>query len=106
MHTVDTKKLEAQVYDALATIYDPEIPVNIVELGLVYDVSVTKDGGVMILMTLTAPNCPEAEGIPVEVETKVGNMPEVTHAKAMITFDPPWNQDMMSEAAKLELGMF
>ena len=87
------------------TIYDPEIPVNIYELGLIYDVVINEDGDVRISMTLTSPNCPVAESLPVDVENKVKTLDEVNSCLVLITFDPPWTTDNMSEVAKLELGM-
>jgi FeS assembly SUF system protein len=98
--------LEQKAKEALREIFDPEIPVNIYDLGLVYEVKATASGDVAVLMTLTAPNCPEAESIPVEVEKKLEEIPEINKAKALITFDPPWDKSMMSDNAKLELGMF
>ena len=89
----------------LKTIYDPEIPVDIYELGLIYDVMVNTDDEVKILMTLTTPNCPVAESLPMEVEEKIRSIDEVADCEVEITFDPPWTQDLMSEEAKLELGM-
>lgn len=89
----------------ICEIYDPEVPVNIYELGLIYDIQVSDEGDVEIEMTLTSPNCPVAETLPVEVEEKVKIIEEVRKVKVNITFDPPWDKDMMSEAAKLELGM-
>ena len=89
----------------LKTIYDPEIPVDIYELGLIYDVLVNEDKEVKILMTLTSPNCPVAESLPVEVEEKVKSIDAISDVEVEITFDPPWTQDLMSEEAKLELGM-
>ncbi|NVK27214.1 MAG: SUF system Fe-S cluster assembly protein [Flavobacteriia bacterium] len=100
------QKLGEDVVDVLRTIYDPEIPVDIYELGLVYDVNVSEEGDVHVLMTLTSPNCPVAESLPVEVEEKVKTIDIVTTAEVEITFDPPWTKDMMSEEARLELGMF
>lgn len=91
--------------EIICGIYDPEIPVNIYALGLIYDVQVSDEGAVAIEMTLTSPNCPVAETLPVEVEEKVKVIENVTTVKVNITFDPPWNKDMMSEEAKLELGM-
>lgn len=99
-------ELRAQVLDALSTVYDPEIPVNIKELGLIYDVLVDKDGRVGIRMTLTAPACPAAQSLPVEVKHKAAAVPGVTSAKVEIVWDPPWDKDRMSEAAKLELGLW
>ena len=88
----------------IKTIFDPEIPVDVYELGLIYDVFVNEDRDVKIIMTLTTPNCPVAETLPVEVEEKVKSIDDVRNAEVEITFDPPWTQDMMSEEAKLELG--
>jgi FeS assembly SUF system protein len=101
----DTKELGEKIVRVLKTIYDPEIPVDIYELGLIYDVFVNEDNDVKILMTLTSPNCPVAESLPVEVEEKVKSLDLVNDARVEITFDPPWTQDLMSEEAKLELGL-
>ena len=103
--TIDTKVLGDKIVRVLKTIFDPEIPVDIYELGLIYDVFVNEDFDVKILMTLTSPNCPVAESLPLEVEEKVKSIKEVKGAEVEITFDPPWTQDLMSEEAKLELGM-
>lgn len=103
--TIDTNILGDKIVRVLKTIYDPEIPVDIYELGLIYDVFVNEDYDVKILMTLTTPNCPVAETLPLEVEEKVKSLNEVKDAEVEITFDPPWTQDLMSEEAKLELGM-
>jgi FeS assembly SUF system protein len=103
---VKMAELRPLVLDALATIFDPEIPVNIKELGLIYDVLVDKDGRVGVRMTLTAPACPAAQSLPVEVRSKAAGVPGVTDAKVEIVWDPPWDKDRMSEAAKLELGMW
>jgi len=103
--TVDTQELGEKIVIVLKTIYDPEIPVDIYELGLIYDVFVNEDKEVKILMTLTSPNCPVAETLPVEVEEKVKSLDLVKDAEVEITFDPPWTQDLMSEEAKLELGL-
>ena len=103
--TIDTVELGDKIVRVLKTIYDPEIPVDIYELGLIYDVFVNEDNDVKILMTLTSPNCPVAETLPVEVEEKVKSLDMVKDAEVEITFDPPWTQDLMSEEAKLELGM-
>jgi FeS assembly SUF system protein len=94
------------VLDALSTVFDPEIPVNIRELGLIYDVLVDKDGRVGVRMTLTAPACPAAQSLPVEVQQKAATVPGVTEAKVEIVWDPPWGKEMMSEAAKLQLGLW
>lgn len=103
--TIDTTDLGEKIVRVLKSIYDPEIPVDIYELGLIYDVFVNEDQEVKILMTLTTPNCPVAETLPVEVEEKVKTLEEVNDAMVEITFDPPWSQDLMSEEAKLELGL-
>ncbi|WP_350284198.1 SUF system Fe-S cluster assembly protein [uncultured Croceitalea sp.] len=103
--TIDTTELGDKIVRVLKTIYDPEIPVDIYELGLIYDVFVNEDNDVKILMTLTSPNCPVAETLPVEVEEKVKSLDAVKDAEVEITFDPPWSQELMSEEAKLELGM-
>ena len=102
---IDTAKLGEKIVGVLKTIYDPEIPVDIYELGLIYDVFVNKDYDVKILMTLTTPNCPVAETLPLEVEEKIKSLNDVKSAKVEITFDPPWTHELMSEEAKLELGM-
>ena len=102
---MDTSILGEKIVRTLKTIFDPEIPVDIYELGLIYDVLVNEDFEVKILMTLTTPNCPVAESLPKEVEEKVKSLDEVKSAEVEITFDPPWTQDLMSEEAKLELGM-
>lgn len=103
--TIDTNELGEQVVRVLKTIYDPEIPVDIYELGLIYDVFVNENSDVKILMTLTTPNCPVAESLPMEVEEKVKSIDMVNDVEVEMTFDPPWSQDLMSEEAKLELGM-
>ena len=95
---------EKAVWDMLRSCYDPEIPVDVFELGLIYDVFVSENNDVKILMTLTSPNCPVAETLPIEIEEKVKTIEEVNNAEVEITFDPIWTQDMMSEEAKLELG--
>jgi len=97
--------LESEVIDVLHSCFDPEIPVNIYELGLVYNVKVDPLGKVEIQMTLTSPNCPVAEDLPLEIEAKVKAIPGVTGSRVEIVFEPPWDPAMMSEAAKLELGM-
>ncbi|WP_323787606.1 iron-sulfur cluster assembly protein [Psychroserpens sp.] len=103
--TIDTNVLGEKIVRVLKTIFDPEIPVDIYELGLIYDVFVNEDYEVKILMTLTTPNCPVAETLPLEVEEKVKSLNDVKTAEVEITFDPPWSQDLMSDEAKLELGM-
>ena len=102
---IDAQELGEKIVRVLKTIYDPEIPVDIYELGLIYDVLVNEDNEVKILMTLTSPNCPVAETLPVEVEEKVKSLDAVSDAEVEITFDPPWTQELMSEEAKLELGL-
>lgn len=101
---INTAELGEKIVKVLKTIYDPEIPVDIYELGLIYDVFVSEDYKVKILMTLTTPNCPVAETLPVEVEDKVKSISLVKDAEVEITFDPPWSQELMSEEARLELG--
>ena len=101
----DPAIIERQVIEALQTVYDPEIPVDIYALGLIYGVRVSPDGAVQVRMTLTAPNCPAAQELPAEIESKVWSVAGVTDAKVDIVFDPPWDRDLMSEAAKLKLGL-
>lgn len=102
---VDAAALRERVIDALRTVFDPEIPVNIYELGLIYGVEVSDDGAVEIAMTLTAPNCPAAGQLPVEVDDKVQALEGVTDVRVRLVWDPPWDQSRMSEAARLELGL-
>ena len=97
--------LGEEVIKVLKTIYDPEIPVDIYELGLIYDVQISDEGEAKVLMTLTTPNCPVAESLPMEVEEKVGEIEGITKSKVEITFEPEWDKDMMSEEAKFELGL-
>jgi FeS assembly SUF system protein len=101
-----TNNLRDKIIEKIKTVFDPEIPVNIWELGLVYDIQITAENDVVVLMTLTAPNCPEAEQIPVNVENAIKMLHDVNKVKVIITFDPPWERSMMSDAAKLELGFF
>ena len=100
----EKKQLENIIVDVLKTIYDPEIPVDIYELGLIYEIRISDEWNVHIMMTLTSPSCPVAESLPVEVEEKVRGIDKVESAKVEITFEPPWEKDMMSEEAQLELG--
>ncbi|MBK7849653.1 MAG: DUF59 domain-containing protein [Bacteroidetes bacterium] len=100
------RPLRDRVIEVLKTCYDPEIPVDIYELGLIYEVRVDPGNDVYIKMTLTSPACPVAETLPPDVEQKVRNIPDVNNAKVEITFEPPWEKDMMSEEARLELGMW
>ncbi len=104
MTDVNIREVGDKIVEVLKSIYDPEIPVDIYELGLIYDVFVSENKEAKILMTLTSPNCPVAESLPVEVEQKVQTLDEIDKAEVEITFDPPWSQDLMSEEAKLELG--
>jgi FeS assembly SUF system protein len=101
---MESRDLGEKIVSTLKTIYDPEIPVDIYELGLIYDVFVNEDNHVKVIMTLTTPNCPVAETLPVEVEDKVKSIEGVVDAKVELTFEPPWTRDLMSEEAKLELG--
>jgi len=97
--------IEEEIVDTLKTIFDPEIPVNIYDLGLIYEVNVREEGKVQIVMTLTSPNCPVAESMPEEVFDKVSAIEGVNHVDVNLTFDPPWTKDMLSEEALLELGL-
>jgi FeS assembly SUF system protein len=99
------KELENKIIETLKTVYDPEIPVDVYEMGLIYEIKIDKENNVVILMTLTSPSCPVAESLPAEVEQKVSAIDGVKSCKVEITFDPPWSMDMLSEEAKLELGM-
>tara|TARA_B100001287_G_C22686286_1_gene533863 strand:+ start:3982 stop:4305 length:324 start_codon:yes stop_codon:yes gene_type:complete len=99
------QKIGEQVVEVICGIYDPEIPVNIYDLGLIYDVKVSEKMDVLITMTLTSPNCPVAESLPLEIEEKVNKLNEVKKTKVEVVFEPPWTKEMMSEEAKLELGM-
>lgn len=98
------QELEMRVIDMLRTIYDPEIPVDIYELGLIYQVNADAKGDIKVVMTLTTPHCPVAESLPGEVETKIRGVDGVNDVDVEVTWDPPWDQTMMSEAARLELG--
>ena len=104
--SISPQEMENLIINELKKVFDPEIPVNIYELGLIYDISITAQNEVVVLMTLTAPNCPEAGQLPGNVEQAVRNVPGVTDAKVILTFNPPWDKSMMSEAAMLELGLF
>lgn len=99
-------KLKDQITRVIKTVFDPELPVDIWELGLIYDIQITAENEVVVLMTLTAPNCPEAEGIPVEVEEKIKQIPEIKDVKVMLTFEPSWDKSMLSDVARFELGLF
>jgi FeS assembly SUF system protein len=97
--------LEVEIVNTLKNVYDPEIPVNIYDLGLIYDIETDDQNKVKITMTLTAPNCPVADILPIEIKEKVGDIPGVSGVEINLVFDPPWDQTMMSEEALLELGM-
>jgi FeS assembly SUF system protein len=101
---MDTAAMRDRVIECLQTIYDPEIPVNIYELGLIYRVDILPINNVQITMTLTAPSCPAAQSIPVEIDQKVRQIEGVNDVHVSVTWDPPWDKSMMSEAAQLELG--
>ena len=101
---MDTEELKEKVIEQLQTIFDPEIPVSIYELGLIYEVAILPVGNVQITMTLTAPSCPAAQSLPVEVDQKVRMIEEVNEVDVSVVWDPPWDRSMMSEAATLELG--
>ena len=102
---INVNDLGEKIVKMIKTIFDPEIPVDIYELGLIYDVLVNENFDVKIIMTLTTPNCPVAETLPVDVEDKVKTIKGIKSAEVEITFDPPWTQDLMSDEAKLELGI-
>lgn len=99
------QQIKDQAVDVLKTVFDPEIPVNIYELGLIYDIELNDEKELVVTMTLTAPNCPVAGSLPMEVENKLRGMHGITDAKVMITWEPPWEMSKMSEEAKLQLGL-
>ena len=101
---METEELKKKIVDVLQTIYDPELPVNIYELGLIYEVDVLPVNNVQIVMTLTAPGCPAAQSLPIEVDQKVRQIEGINDVHVAVTWNPPWNKSMMSEAAQLELG--
>ena len=101
----DAEGLKLKVIQAIKQVYDPEIPIDIFELGLIYEINVLPINNVEVIMTLTSPSCPSAEAIPAEVEMKVREIPEVNSCNVVISWEPPYHQDMMSDAAKLELGL-
>lgn len=101
---IDIDALKTDIIGKLKTVYDPEIPVDIYELGLIYEINVDEEGNVQIIMTLTSPSCPAAEEIPADIDAKVKSLEQVKSLDVQITFDPPWDKDMMSEEAQLELG--
>ena len=104
MSELNKQELEEKVINVLKTCYDPEIPVDIFELGLIYEIRIDDEANVTLLMTLTSPACPVAGSLPPEVESKIQNIPEVNKAKIELVWNPPWDKDMMSEVAKVELG--
>lgn len=101
----DKSAIRHDIIEALKTIFDPEIPINIYDLGLIYEVIVSDDKDVYVQMTLTSPNCPVAESLPMEVNEKILSVPGVKSAEIDLTFDPPWDEDKLSDEAKLELGL-
>jgi FeS assembly SUF system protein len=105
MESINETIIEAQVVEALRTCFDPEIPVNIYEMGLIYDLKVAPEGAVTIQMTLTSPHCPAVQSLPAEVESKVRAVPGVSAVAIDLVWDPPWDPSKMSEAARLQLGM-
>ena len=104
MNGLNKQELEEKIIQTLKTCYDPEIPVDIFELGLIYEIRIDDDANVKINMTLTSPMCPVAGSLPPEVQGKVANIPGVKSAKVDVVWNPPWDKDMMSEVAKVELG--
>lgn len=106
LSSIEKSIIEAQIVEAIRTCFDPEIPVNIYEMGLIYSIKVSEDAVVDIDMTLTTPYCPAAQSLPLEVDQKVKAVEGVKSVRVNIVWDPPWNPSMMSEAAKLELGLF
>ncbi|MBS4062161.1 MAG: DUF59 domain-containing protein [Bacteroidetes bacterium] len=104
MNAEKRAEIEKNVITVLRTIYDPEIPVNIYELGLIYEISISDEADVKVLMTLTSPNCPVAESLPQEVKETVGKVKNVRSSEIELTFEPPWDQEMLTDEAKLELG--
>jgi len=106
MSEINKQEIEDKIIQVLRTCYDPEIPVDIFELGLIYEIVIDDEANVVIKMTLTSPACPVAGSLPGEVEMKVRQIPEVNDVRIELVWSPPWNQDMMSDAAKIKLGMF
>jgi FeS assembly SUF system protein len=105
MESINELVIEAQVLDALRTCFDPEIPVNIYDLGLIYNINVEEGGAVMITMTLTSPHCPAVQSLPAEIEEKIKAVSGVSSVKIDLVWEPPWDPSKMSEAARLQLGM-
>lgn len=104
--SIEQTVIEAQAIELLKTCYDPEIPVNIYEMGLIYSVKISDEGELEVKMSLTSPNCPAVQSLPAEVQEKLGTITGVKNARVIVVWDPPWDPGRMSEAAKLELGMF
>ena len=102
---METEALKQKVIECLYTVFDPEIPVNIYELGLIYDIEIDPENRVHIRMTLTAPGCPVAGSLPPQVESTIESIPQVKSAAVELVWDPPWSRDMLSEAARLQLGL-
>lgn len=105
MNKMHNKISEEQVITILKTIFDPEIPANIYDMGFIYEINIDENNNIKVLMTLTAPNCPVAESLPIEVKQALDTLPDVGKTEIELTFEPPWDTDMMSPSAKLELGM-
>lgn len=105
MESINETIIEAEIIEALRSCYDPEIPVNIYEMGLIYDLKTGEDGVVTIQMTLTSPNCPAVQSLPAEIESKVRSVSGVKDVKIDLVWEPPWDPSKMSEAARLQLGM-
>lgn len=105
MTVMDNKTLENTIVEVIKTVYDPEIPVDVYEMGLIYEIRIDQESNVHVVMTLTSPSCPVAESLPAEVEQKVAGVEGVKSASLEIVFDPPWDKEMMSEEARFELGM-
>ena len=105
MNKDEIRELEEKIIVVVKNIYDPEIPVDFYALGLIYEINIDESGKVKVVMTLTSPNCPVAESMPAQVKEEISHLKGVTESEIEITFDPPWDQDMMTEEAKLELGL-
>lgn len=99
------RQLEEAIIEKIKTVFDPEIPVNIYDIGLIYEVNIKEEGKAHVLMTLTSPNCPVAESLPLEVKEKVEEVEGISEAEIELTFEPPWTMDLLTDEAKLELGM-
>jgi FeS assembly SUF system protein len=99
------RQLEEAIIEKIKTVYDPEIPVNIYDIGLIYEVNIKEEGKAHVLMTLTSPNCPVSESLPLEVKEKVEEVEGISEAEIELTFEPPWTMDLLTDEAKLELGM-